>query len=219
MKKIRIGVVHTFYGIVEAIRAEFARQFPQAELVNIADDSLLTEALEHGGLTPAVLSRICGYYRSLEAFGCACVLNSCSTVGEAAQICAPMVSVPLLRLDAPMAEKAVELGSSIAVVATAASTVGPSCRLVEAAARKAGKTVDAEPYLVKGVYEAMRAGGGQEAHDRLVMEAVREAARTHDAVILAQASMHRILPLAAGVEKPVLASLESGVAQVGAYLG
>ena len=218
MKKIRVGVVHTFYGIVEAVRAEFARQFPQVEVVNIADDSLLTEALEHGGLTPGVLARICGYYRSLQEFGCVCVLNSCSTVGEAARYCAPLVSVPVLRIDAPMAERAVELGGRVAVVATASSTIGPSCRLMEEAAQKAGRSVAVEPRLVEGVYEAMRAGGGQEAHDRLVAAAVRDAAREHDVIVLAQGSMHRILPLVRGAGRPVLASLESGVAQVAGYL-
>ena len=219
MEKIRVGLVHTFYGIVETVRAEFARQFPQAEVVNIADDSLLTEALAHGGLNDRVLSRICGYYRSLQDFGCVCVLNSCSTVGEAADMCAPFVSIPLLRIDAPMAAKAVALGSRVAVVATASSTIGPSCRLVESAARKAGKAAQVKPYLVQGVYEAMRAGGGQEAHDRLVLDAVRSAARENDVVVLAQGSMHRILPLVSHVDCPVLTSLESGVAQVGAYLG
>ena len=218
MGKIRAGVVHTFYGIADAVRAEFARQFPQVEVVSIADDSLLTEALAHGGLTPGVLSRICGYYRNLQEYGCACVLNSCSTVGEAAEICAPMLSIPLLRIDAPMAAEAVELGSSIAVVATAASTVGPSCRLVENAAHRAGKTVTVKPYLVQGVYEAMRSGGGQEAHDRLVLDAVLSASKEHDAVVLAQTSMQRILPLAGNAECPVLCSLQSGVAQIGKHL-
>ncbi len=219
MAKIRVGVVHTFYGIVDAVRKEFARQFPQVEVVNIADDSLLSESLEHGGLTPGVLARICGYYRNLQEFGCVCVLTSCSTVGEAVQVCAPMVPVPLLRIDAPMAGQAVALGERVAVVATASSTIGPSCRLVENTARERGKHVVVEPCLVEGVYEAMRSGGGQEAHDALVLEAVRRAASTHDVIVLAQGSMHRILPLAKDVGRPVLASLESGVAQVGAYVG
>ncbi|MBO6003081.1 MAG: hypothetical protein J6P53_06255, partial [Mailhella sp.] len=173
---------------------------------------------EHGGLTPGILARICGYYRSLQEFGCACVLNSCSTVGEAARYCAPLVSVPVLRIDAPMAGQAVALGSRVAVVATASSTIGPSCRLVEEAAQKAGKNAVVEPLLVEGVYEAMRSGGGQEAHDRLVAGAVRDAARSHDVIVLAQGSMHRILPLVRDTGRPVLASLESGIAQVGGYL-
>jgi hypothetical protein len=90
---------------------------------------------------------------------------------------------------------------------------------VENTARERGKHVVVEPCLVEGVYEAMRSGGGQEAHDALVLEAVRRAASTHDVIVLAQGSMHRILPLAKDVGRPVLASLESGVAQVGAYVG
>ena len=218
MKKIRVGVVHTFYGIVSDVRNEFVRHFPDAELFNIADDSLLTEALNHGGLTPRLLARICGYYRSLQDLGCACVLNSCSTVGEAADACARFVSIPLLRIDAPMAAQAVELGHRIAIVATATSTIGPSCRLVESTACKLNKKVSVEPFLAKGVYEAMRAGKGQEAHDALVLECVRRASKNNDVVVLAQGSMHHIAVLCQDIRVPVLTSLQSGIKQIASFL-
>ena len=214
MENFRIGVVHTLFGLVDDVRNEIGKQFPQAELINIADDSLLSEALTYGRITPGVLNRICGYYKNLQDMGCACILNTCSTVGEAAETGAKLVSVPVLRIDAPMAAKAVELGRRIAVVATAASTIAPSCRLVESMAKKAGKEVLVTPYYVDGVYSSVRTSGSRAEHDRLVLEAAHSAAEKSDVVIFAQGSMHRLAAQAKDIKKPVLTSLESGVAQI-----
>ena len=49
-----------------------------------------------------------------------------------------------------MAEKAVATGNKIAVVATVASTLKPSCNLVESAAKDVGRKVEIIPELVDG---------------------------------------------------------------------
>ena len=41
MSKIRVGVVHTFLYSVEDLKAQFREQLPEAEMINIIDDSLL----------------------------------------------------------------------------------------------------------------------------------------------------------------------------------
>ena len=136
MKK-RVGVVHTFLYSVEDIKALFRKYLPDVEMINIIDDSLLEEALANKGVTPALRSRMCDYYTNLEELGCVCCLNQCSSVGEVADVAQNLISIPILKIDAPMARKAVELGSKIAVIATAISTVEPSSRLVERMAKEA----------------------------------------------------------------------------------
>lgn len=56
-----------------------------------------------------------------------CVRNS---VGEVVDIAQEMVSVPIYKIDEPMAEKAVQLGKRIAVVATVSSTMGPKGSMI-----------------------------------------------------------------------------------------
>ena len=130
MSKIRVGVVHTFLYSVEDLKAQFREQLPEAEMINIIDDSLLEEALANGAVTPAIISRMCDYYQNLQELGCVCALNQCSSVGEASDIAGKTVSMPIFKIDRPMARKAAELGEKIAVIATACSTVEPSSRLV-----------------------------------------------------------------------------------------
>jgi len=214
MSNIRVGVVHTLAGVIQDIATQFARQLPEVELVNIVDDSLLAEALAHKGLTAGVISRMCGYYRNLESIGCACILNSCSSVSEVADIGCHLVDIPVLKVDAPMAKAAALAGTRIAVIATAVSTIGPSCRLVEHFAREARRDVIVEPAYVEGAYECLLKTGDKAAHNRMVLEKIREAAANHDAIVLAQGSMFHLMPQLTDLKVPVFASLESGVAQI-----
>ena len=123
MSKIRVGVVHTFLYSVEDIKAQFKKQLPEVEMLNIIDDSLLEEALINKGLTPSIISRMSDYFRNLQDLGCSCILNQCSSVGESADSAAKMLSIPIVKIDGPMAKEAATLGSHIAVIATAIASI------------------------------------------------------------------------------------------------
>ena len=217
--KQRVGVVHTFLYSVEDLKAMFKKYLPEVEMINIIDDSLLEEALANKGVTPAVINRICDYYSNLQDLGCVCCLNQCSSVGEASDVAGKLINIPIVKIDAPMAKQAARLGSRIAVIATAISTVGPSCRLVESKAKEMGKEVTVDPCYVEGAYDFLLKTGDKEKHNEMVINKIKEAAETHDVIVLAQGSMYHLLPLLQDVKVPVLTSLETGVAQIREVLG
>ena len=218
MSKIRVGVVHTFLYSVEDLKAQFREQLPEAEMINIIDDSLLEEALANGAVTPAIISRMCDYYQNLQELGCVCALNQCSSVGEASDIAGKTVSMPIFKIDRPMARKAAELGEKIAVIATACSTVEPSSRLVESEAARLGWRVQVDRCFVEGAYECLLKTGDKQKHNEMVVAKVEEAAKDHDVIVLAQGSMYHLMPLLSHIQVPVLTSLETGVAQLRKYL-
>jgi hypothetical protein len=218
MKK-RVGVVHTFLYSVEDIKAQFKQQLPEVEMINIIDDSLLQEALANKGITPWIISRMCDYYTNLQELGCVVALNQCSSVGEASDVAGKLVKMPIVKIDGPMAQKAVELGSKVAVIATAISTVEPSSRLVEQKAREAGKKVKVNRCFVEGAYECLLKTGDKAKHNEMVIAKVKEAAKTNDVIVLAQGSMYHLMPFFKDVKVPVLTSLETGIAQIKAYIG
>ena len=218
MSKIRVGVVHTFLYSVEDLKAQFRQQLPEAEMINIIDDSLLEEALANGAVTPAIISRMCDYYQTLQELGCVCALNQCSSVGEASDIAGKTVSMPIFKIDRPMARKAAELGEKIAVIATACSTVEPSSRLVESEAARLGRRVQVDRCFVEGAYECLLKTGDKQKHNEMVVAKVEEAAKDHDVIVLAQGSMYHLMPLLSHIQVPVLTSLETGVAQLRKYL-
>jgi hypothetical protein len=214
MAKIRVGVVHTFLYSVEDIKAQFRKQLPEVEMINIIDDSLLEEALANGGVSPGIISRMCDYYRNLEDIGCACCLNQCSSVSEASDIAGRLIKIPIVKIDGPMAEEAVKRGKNIAVIATAISTVEPSCRLVEGKARDAGKQVRVDRFFVEGAYDCLLKTGDRQRHNDMVIDRIREAAADHDVIVLAQGSMYHLMPLLGEIKVPVLTSLETGIGQI-----
>ncbi len=216
--KTRVGIVHTFLYSVEDIKEQFKKYLPDVEMINIIDDSLLEEALQNKGLTPGIISRMSDYYQNLQDLGCAVALNQCSSVGESADVAAEMCTMPILKIDGPMAKKAAELGSKVAVIATAISTVEPSSRLVEAKAKEMGKDVTVSRCYVEGAYEMLLKTGDRDAHNKMVIAKVEEAAKTHDVIVLAQGSMYRLVPMLSHITVPVLTSLETGVEQIKDFL-
>ena len=217
MKKV--AVIHTFLYSVEDIKAMFARYLPGVEMINIIDDSLLQEALRNRGLTPGIIKRYCNYAQMAESLGVDAILNQCSSVGEASDTAGKLISIPIFKIDRPMADEAVRLGSRVAVIATAISTVEPSSRLVETAAREAGKEVTVSRCYVDGAYDCLLKTGDKDAHNRMVIAKIKEAEKTNDVIVLAQGSMYHLMPLLVDINVPVLTSLETGVAQLRGICG
>lgn len=131
----------------------------------------------------------------------------------------PFVSVPIVKVDEAMAEKAVSLGKKIAVVATVPTTVGPSVRLIEQKAREAGKEIEIETHLVKDAMMILIEKGDVETHNSMVLGEVEAAAESCDVVVLAQGSMTVLLPLLGHIKKPVLTSPRLGVERLKEILG
>jgi Asp/Glu/hydantoin racemase len=214
MEKQKVVIIHTSFVSVEALNELFREILPDVEVRNIVDDSLLPEAMANNGITPGIVSRISSYARQAESLGAHIILNQCSSVGEAADQAATTISIPYIKIDQAMAEKAVQLGSRIAVVATVASTLAPSCRLVEKAAMQAGKRVEVVPCLVDGALDILMKEKNREKHNRLVKEKIESIAGEVDVIVLAQGSMIILLPELQHISIPVLTSPRSGVERV-----
>lgn len=209
MKKI--GLIHTSFVSVNDLKNLFAEIIPDAELTNIVDDSLLREVMANGGITPGIVKRMCSYVQMLEVSGVDALFNQCSSVGEAFDIATNQTSLPALKVDRPMAEKAVAMGTKIAVVATVASTLTPSCNLVESAAKDAGKQVQVIPELVDGALDILMKENNREKHNQLVKEKIESLDGKVDVIVLAQGSMIVILPELEHIQIPVLSSPRLGV--------
>lgn len=223
MAKLKVGVIHTFLYSVEDLKALFAEMLPEVEMINIIDDSLLKEVLANGSPTPGVIKRICQYAVLLESKGCACILNQCSSVGEAADVAQKLINIPYVKVDQPMGEiavaEAMKAGKRVGVVATARSTVGPSTRLVENTAKKMGADVTVSACFAEGAYEALLEHGDKAKHDAILMATIKKAAAENDAVVLAQGSMMSLLDKTKDLGKPIVCSFRTGVAQIRKVLG
>jgi Asp/Glu/hydantoin racemase len=212
-----VVVVHTGPATVQPIKQQFQAILPEVRVVNLMDDSLLNDVIAAGHLTDAVSERILSYMRMGEKMGACAVLNACSSVGEAATAARPLISIPIVKIDETMAERAVEYGKRIGVVATVRTTLEPTVRLIRAKAEAQGRDVQIIEALAEGAFQALL-DGDTERHDRMVRQTIESLSGRVDAIVLAQASMARLIPALAGLDVPVLSSPQSGVETVRAVL-
>jgi Asp/Glu/hydantoin racemase len=211
-----LAFVHTVASLVPIFDRLAHEIAPEVETFNIVDESLLRTTIRQGRLSPATARRLAGYVASAEAAGADAVLVTCSSVGAAAEAVRPLSSVPVLRVDEPMADAAVEIaraaGGRIAVLGTLSTTLEPTADLVRRRASAVEASVVVVPRLAEGAFEALGSGDG-ERHDTLVRDALVAVAGDVDVVVLAQASMARVvdsLPSDA-LTVPVLSSPRYGV--------
>ncbi|MFO7168859.1 MAG: aspartate/glutamate racemase family protein [Chloroflexota bacterium] len=205
-----VFVLHTSFATVEMFRQLLEAHLLGVRIVNVVDDSLLADVRAAGRVTPSVTRRMVGYAVLAQGAGADAIFSTCSSVGEVADLIRQAVDIPVVKIDDCMAEEAVALGERVAVVATVPTTLEPTARLIASKGRDIGREVEIRRHLVEGAFDALMAGRADE-HDRLVMAEVERAAQGADVVVLAQASMARLVPQLGELPVPVLSSPLGGV--------
>lgn len=188
----RLAIIHTTAATVEPLKALAAELVPGADVVNFVDDSILPQLRDNGGDVSQVEDRLLHYAEFAEQVGADAILSACSSVGEVAERMRERVSVPVVRIDDAMAEAAVARGGVIGVAATLPTTLEPTQRLIRAKASEQGRSVTIKSRLVDSAYQRLMAGDPA-GHDTLLAEALEAFAGEVDVVVLAQASMARVL--------------------------
>ena len=103
---------------------------------------------------------------------------------------------------------------------TARSTLEPTCDLISERARAADREIDIRADVVDGAFEAVTSGDVAR-HDEAVGRAIVSMAADRDVIVLAQASMARVLD-GLGADSPavpVLSSPRLAVERLAATLG
>jgi aspartate/glutamate racemase len=182
-----IGFVHT----AEVHRATFDALVedlsPSTTCRHVVDVSLLADAQSGEGVVVDLRERLMAAMH-IAAEGADVLVCTCSTLGAAAEALADQVAVPVIRIDRPMARRAVELGTRVAVLATLHSTLTPTVDLIREVAAEVGAFVEVSVHLVDGAW-SLFACGEVEASLDLVAQVVERCADAPEVIVLAQASM------------------------------
>jgi len=203
----KLGLIHTSATLVPVFQQLCKTKLPAAEVFNIADDSLIKDVIARGHLTPTTARRVVQHVASAEEAGADFILVTCSSIGRAVETAATLAQVPVLRVDQPMADKAVQTGKKIGVIATLPTTLEPTADLIQRRAAKAGKEIALTSRLCEGAFDALMAGDAAK-HDAMVGAALKALSRQVEVIVLAQASMARVVDGLAEADKrvPILAS-------------
>lgn len=192
MSHSNLALVHTVPALVDTFETLFEARAPGVHLQHVVDEGLLQRTIERGRLgddvredLAAIVARVRG-----EAD---LVLVTCSTLGPAVDALAATPGPPVLRVDEAMGREALRLGARIGVLATLTSTLEPTVHLLERLGPGRAGTPEVVAQLCEGAFEAVRAGDG-DRHDQLVRAGLdRLLERGVDVVVLAQASMARVV--------------------------
>ena len=214
-----LAVIHTSPTLTPLFGALCAEEMPETTVFHMVDESLIKDTIRTGWLRRVTMRRLLSMIESAESAGADAVMVTCSSIGEAVAIGQKLFDVPVIRVDEAMAEEAVAMGTKIGVMATLKTTLEPTIELLRAKAAKAGKEIEIVSSLCDGAFEAVLAGDTA-THDGILSKALMNEMKGVDLVVLAQASMARVvkaMPVGA-LTMPVLSSPELAVRQAGRIL-
>jgi Asp/Glu/hydantoin racemase len=187
----RVALIHTVTSLVPVFKSLCAELVPDADIYHVVDESLLQNTIREGSLSTITTRRVLNYVISAEQGGADAVMVTCSSIGPAVDLSQSVVSIPVLRVDGPMADYAVRGAKRIGVAATLQTTLEPTATLIKEKAKAIGKSIDLYSKLCEGAFEAVISGNAAK-HDEIVSAGLRELMGKVDVIVLAQASMARV---------------------------
>jgi hypothetical protein len=213
----RVFLVHPTPLAMAPIDEAFKTLWPQAQTINVLDESLYADIPQDGTLAPAIYDRIASLLRHCELSGADGILFSGSTFGPAVDKARVGMGVPVLRAEEAMMEQAVTLGERILLVCTAKRAMPVVRGTLDAAVKRAGVTRAITELWVKGARDAV-IGGDVATHDKLIAEQVM-AAGDFDVIIFGQISMvPSRTPLPLEIARRIVTGPEATVARMRALI-
>ena len=210
---IRICLIHAIQEAIAPARQAFTRVWPQAQLVNVLDDSLSADRAVADQLSPAMYERIGALARYGIDLGAAGILYTCSAFGEAIEAARANASIPILKPNEAMFEEALASGTRIAMLATFRPSILSMEQEFAEMIEARGLDAVLQSTWVADAMNALRAGDTAK-HNRLLAEAAAKL-RGYDALMLAQFSTAQAhADVSAVVDCPVFSSPGSAVVKL-----
>ena len=206
----KVAFLHTSHVLIPVFGALAKDLLPGCEVFHMTDESLIRNTIAAQHLTAATTRRVVGMIGLAHEGGAEAVMVTCSSIGAAVPVARTLYEFPIFRIDEAMAEAAVARGRRIGVAATLRTTLEPTITLLEETADDAGKDVEIIPALFEGAFEAVLSGN-TDLHDAMVQDGLRTLREKCDIVVLAQASMARVVGRLSESGAPILTSPELAV--------
>ena len=212
MKKKTLGIIHAALISSKSVQPYIDEILgDEYTVVHFVDDTVQNTnfACPPGVIPKTNFWKFATYAHILEEAGVDLIMLACSTFNKAVENARPMINVPLLQIDRPMMDLAVQQGSHIGLLATVPTTVPASERLLRTAAQEAGKEIEITTVLCSEAFEYIKKGDVQKHNDMLIGE-INKLSEKVDAIVLAQVSMSALEPYLKDTKVPVYNSGRTG---------
>jgi Asp/Glu/hydantoin racemase len=193
MKKL--ALIHTvnWYNksVIEPFSNPWQKENTNVEIINIMDDSLLSESLANGGPTPSVTRRMLHYFLAAESMGADAAMCSCTTMGPCTRYARQIVRIPIFNIDEPMAREAVKSGKTLGIIATVRTSAPATRELLEIEAAGQHKVITVKTVINEKAFSYLL-DGEIARHNELVYEEIEKLQKSVDVIVLGQVSLSQI---------------------------
>jgi Asp/Glu/hydantoin racemase len=207
-----LALIHTSPTLTPMFSELCAKYLPETSIFHMVDESLIGDTIREGRLRRVTMRRLLTMIESAAAAGADAVMVTCSSIGPGVKVAQQLFDIPVIRVDEAMAEEAVRMGRRIGVMATLRTTLEPTIALLREKSAEAGFEIEIVDSLADGAFAAVLAGDTA-THDRVLSRALRNEMEGVDVIVLAQASMARVVKAMpqGSLSSPVLSSPELAV--------
>jgi len=198
----RVVLIHTIPLSINLFNKLKPAYLPEVEFLHILNEVLLTQVRIKGRVTMKECEWLETQVSNAEEIEASAVLVTCTILSKCVDKLIPKFKIPIMKIDDEMVKSAVSHGSRIGVIVTNPDTIDQSSQLILDYASSIGKEIKLISSVAKQAFEAIR-NGENNLHDQLVIEKIYELAPYVDTIVLAQASMSRVLDSLPESERPV----------------
>jgi len=186
-KMPRVALISSTRAVLLPMEAAFKAEFPRAQILHLLDETLIDDFRQDGGLSPRSRRKALQMAMTAQEAGVEGILVTCSTLSPAAEDLRPFLSIPVVKIDEPVVEWAVQSAESIVLLATAESVLKSVEPLVLDKARQLRRRISIDRFIIGDIWPLLLQD--PPAFYRAVGEAATQAAKECQAVILTQVSM------------------------------
>jgi len=203
-----VGLVHTTRLVIDPVHQAITGAVRNCNVNHVLDEGILRRLTALGRITPEIVDWLTRMVASTESAGADLAVVSCSSLSPCVNEVRSRVGIPVVKVDEPMMEYALQNGHNIGLLMTNPTTEQPSQLLFREVSERLGTDAVLIPRLCPEAFVKLNSGD-LEGHDREVVENVEDLLEYTDLVLLAQISIARVRQrLAQGVRQRVLSSLD-----------
>lgn len=186
-----VGLVHTTRLVVDSLHSIVAEQCPGNDISHVMDEGILRKLSTLGAITPEIVQWLSNMVHSAESAGADLAVVSCSSLSPCVNEVRNRVTIPVLKVDEPMMEYAIQNAGRIGLLMTNPTTETPSTLLFEEVRDRLKSSATLETRLCPNAFAKLNQGDIQ-GHDTEVAETVKKLLDDVEIVMLAQISIARV---------------------------
>jgi aspartate/glutamate racemase len=183
-----VACIHTVIPLIDLFRRMAAKKAPQLRMLHLLDEAVFARIRRRDCLAPEDVERLVSHIRTARDAGATAVLVTCSTLSPLVDDLPEDLRPGVLKVDDALMREAVRRPGKVLVAATNFATLEPSRRTLV----QAGAPADTETVLIPDAFDAFLRDDF-DTHDGLLLEGLIALKDRADTIVLAQASMARVM--------------------------